>query len=100
MEKHTPTPWKAQPFSGVNGKYVWEVIGAEGVVPQVCRLALVDAGPATVEANARFIERAVNNFAPMLAALEYMLENAEAEGWSDLRLDDARAAVKAAKGEA
>lgn len=34
----------------------------------------------------------------LLDALRYMVENAEAEGWSGLMLDDARAAIKKAMG--
>lgn len=34
----------------------------------------------------------------LLDALRYMVENAEAEGWSGLMLDDARAAIKKATG--
>jgi hypothetical protein len=34
----------------------------------------------------------------LLAALKYMLENAESQGWSEMMLSDARAAIDKAEG--
>ncbi len=34
----------------------------------------------------------------LLAALRYMVENAEADGWSELMLSDAKAAIAKAEG--
>lgn len=46
------------------------------------------------EANARLIAAAPE----LLDALRYMVENAEAAGWSGLMLDDAREAISKAEG--
>jgi hypothetical protein len=104
MEKqHTPGPWTAQPFTGKNNAYAWEVIGALGLVPQVCRLALVDQGPAVVEANARLIAAAP----AMLAVLEAVAKEYDNDVWNGVAevisadtIADIKAAIRQAKGEA
>jgi hypothetical protein len=44
------------------------------------------------------IETVRDTSAELLAALKYMVENAEAEGWSELMLSDAVAAINKAEG--
>ena len=111
--KHTPGPWTAENLAetiNANGgtsshKYAWQVVGAEGCVSAVARLAMVGAGPATVAANARLIAAAPS----MLVALEELLIICISRGQAMGRpagladsgpvIDEARAAIAAARGE-
>lgn len=54
--KHTPGPWVAVRDEKRNA-YAWNIEGAQGTVPQIARLALIDAG-AQIEPNAYLIAAA------------------------------------------
>ncbi len=54
--KHTPGPWTARKAPERNA-YAWDVEGAQGTVPTIARMALVDR-VSEVEANAHLIAAA------------------------------------------
>jgi hypothetical protein len=54
--KHTPGPWTARKAPERNA-YAWDVEGAQGTVPTIARMALVDRA-SEVEANAHLIAAA------------------------------------------
>jgi len=92
---HSPGPWTPvnpeETTYSITHKYAWIVVGAEGCVPTIARCALVDAGPATVRANAYLIAAAPD----LLDALEWIADNCKE--W-----EIERAAIRAiakAKGE-
>ena len=110
MRDHTPTPWKASPYSSIVGI----AISAQ---PDPNKNTVVLAGTMGTfsddhqvesEANAAFIVRAVNNHEALVDALERCLAFAEDVEVKALVGDEgclwpaeiARAALAAAKGEA
>ena len=91
--QHTPEPWKARHCGGNK----WEIVAAS---PHVKGLTQTVAelngpwGPDNYAANARLIAAAPE----LLGALQYMLRNAEADGWSEMLCKPARAAIAHAEG--
>jgi hypothetical protein len=81
---HTPGPWY------VNGDCI-EADGPEG--PRDVTVAVVHLNE-SIDADARLIASAPE----LLNACKYLLDNAEAAGWSEFMLADARAAIVKAEG--
>lgn len=99
--QHTPGPWKYGRQS-VSPDWVIVTDAAGSIVANVNTETGPDAAsrPAMrvmpADANARLIASAPE----LLAALEYVLNCAEADGWSEFMLGQARAAIAKAKGGA
>ena len=91
---HTPGPWAASP----DGAELWPTVGDNCYV-SIAHLSgpwngsTYYDGP-TALSNARLMAAGPE----LLAALKYMVENAEAEGWSGLMISDAVAAIAKAEG--
>lgn len=89
--RHTPGPWRLGRAMGME-----HVVMDENDSP-VCEMLSPYRGREDYrDANARLIAAAPD----LLAALMYMLANAEADGWSDMMLADTRAAISKATGGA
>ena len=88
--KHTPTPWVADQTVGLH-----PAVRAEGDPPY----AIVSSGFTGPEAwaNINFIVKAVNSYARMLWALEFVLENHH-EGAGHFE-DTIEQVIKEARGE-
>lgn len=89
--KHTPGPWAVIPQPCRKG-FKFAVCGEEFWPAAIFSDGRENAG--TAEANANLIASAPE----LLDALRYMVDNAEAAGWSGLMLRDARAAISKAEG--
>lgn len=70
--KHTPGPWAARKAPERNA-YAWDVDGAQGTVPTIARIALVDR-VAEVEANAHLIAAAPAMYEALQAAHKLLRE--------------------------
>ena len=92
MTQHTPGPWTTA-INTARHKFAWEVTGAEGLVPTIARLGLVDQGPKVVEANARLIAASPD----LLLQLKLLVRWAEDQGEDCLF---AKAAIAKAEGRA
>jgi hypothetical protein len=82
---HTPGPWTIE-YEDDDGNLL-----DDGVTIESCE------GPVAfrvIDCSAHVIAAAPE----LLAALRYMVENAEADGWSSLMLGDAKAAIAKAEG--
>jgi hypothetical protein len=82
---HTPGPWTIE-YEDDEGNLL-----DDGVTIESCE------GPVAfrvIDCSAHVIAAAPE----LLAALRYMVENAEADGWSSLMLSDAKAAIAKAEG--
>lgn len=86
---HTPGPWKV-----ADRFYILMDDDVACEVAKVCDENIDDDMVGQCDADARLIAAAPE----MLAALKYMVENAEAEGWSGLMISDAVAAIAKAEG--
>ena len=91
--QHTPGPWRRGGQS----------ITADGILTGAWKeIATVRIGSRNNwhdpegDANARLVASSPE----LLDALRYMIENAEAAGWSEMMLFDARSAVARARGQA
>jgi hypothetical protein len=97
VAQHTATPWIAYESKQDKGTiYIQKQINADRVFPSWA-IACIPNYQNNDAANAAFIVRAVNSHAQLVAALEYMVANAESEGWSEFMLADARAALASAQ---
>lgn len=86
---HTEGPWIAcRPGESDWSKNYWEIEDPYG------HTATVYGNDGEAEANAHLVAAAPE----LLAACKYLLENAEAAGWSDFMLADVRAAIAKAEG--
>jgi hypothetical protein len=91
--QHTPKPWKALHLGGNK----WEIVAASPHVKGMAQTIAELNGPWKPEnytANARLISAAPE----LLEALQYMLRNAEADGWSEMLCKPARTAIAKAEG--
>ena len=70
--KHTPGPWTARKAPERNA-YAWDVEGAQGTVPTIARMALVDR-VSEVEGNAHLIAAAPTMYADLCAVRDYLFE--------------------------
>ncbi len=84
---HTPGPWWPYRKQGYSNLFIGS--GTHDVAE-----ATHAGGEEHRQANAQLIAAAPE----LLAALNYMVENAEADGWSELMLSDAKAAIAKAEG--
>lgn len=90
-ETHTPGPWTL-----VGSPSCYEILGeGKGWGGVLARCVTAQHGVEQEEANARLIAAAPE----LLAALDYMLANAEAQGWSEFMCGQARAAIAKARGQ-
>lgn len=93
---HTPGPWAVGGESGNDGE-AEEIVAADRTICWTADTFTDEEGAAITDedrANARLIAAAPE----LLAACKYLLENAEAAGWSEFMLADARAAIANAEG--
>ena len=72
--KHTPGPWKAVRDEQRNPHYAWNVEGAQGIVPTIARLSMIDAG-AQIEPNAHLIAAAPAMYEALQATLAYFMRS-------------------------
>jgi len=96
MAEHTPGPWTVG-FGKevrVTGGLICKVGGDYYDDGRKDSSGWTRTPTLDTQANARLIAAAPE----LLAALKYMLANAEAEGWSAMMLSDARAAIHKAEG--
>lgn len=89
--KHTPGPWTARKAPERNA-YAWDVEGAQGTVPTIARMALVDR-VSEVEANAHLIAAAP----AMYEALKAMLEHEGERVYSGIGTEHDSEVLEAAK---
>lgn len=91
--KHTPGPWTARKAPERNA-YAWDVEGAQGTVPTIARMALVDR-VSEVEANAHLIAAAPAMYEALTIALQIMIDKRVPY---QHEIDQARAALAQAEG--
>lgn len=85
--KHTPGPWVVdRTHPELERNVVWS---GDQIIASV-----VNDQHGNADANARLVAAAPE----LLEALRYMVANAEAEGWSEMMLADATAAIAKAEG--
>ena len=92
---HTPGPWSPMLTPDdlhTSHKIMYDCVQDHRRIGAVCGVYPKEDGEAV--ANALLISAAP----VLLAALKYMVENAEAEGWSGLMISDAVAAIAKAEG--
>ena len=98
--KHTPGPWTARKAPERNA-YAWDVEGAQGTVPTIARMALVDR-VSEVEANAHLIAAAPAMYEALLAIIDCVdLDNKHHHYGTALRkgYEQAKAALAQAEGK-
>lgn len=90
--KHTPGPWTARKAPERNA-YAWDVEGAQGTVPTIARMALVDR-VSEVEGNAYLIAAAPAMYEALLAVLDS--ENSTLGDGGSILGDDYRSLLQTA----